>query len=297
MQRPTPSRARRLRELLAAGPIVVAPGAHDGLTARMAERSGFSAVYATGGGISYSMLGQPDLGLVSFAEMLERVREVAAAVSLPVIADADTGYGGPLNVIRTVQAYERAGASAIQLEDQVFPKRCGHMARKALIPAEEMAAKLEAACWARTDPDTVIIGRTDARSVEGLDAALERARRYAAAGADLLFVEAPASVEELGRVARELPAPVMANMVEGGATPLTPAADLERLGYGLVIFPNLVTRVMAKAGLDALATLKREGTSVALLSRMLAFPELNAFLGLAELGDLAERFTPKDDRE
>lgn len=292
----TPTRARRFRELLAARPIVVAPGAYDGLTARMVERSGFPAVYATGGGISYSMLGQPDLGLVSFAEMLERVREVASAVSLPVIADADTGYGGSLNVIRTVQAYERAGVSAIQLEDQVFPKRCGHMARKALIPAGEMAAKLEAACWARTDPDTVIIGRTDARSVEGLDAALERARRYAAAGADLLFVEAPASAEELARIARELPPPAMANMVEGGTTPLAPVAELERLGYRLVIFPNLVTRVMAKAGLDALALLRRDGTSTPLLARMLPFPELNAFLGLAELDDLAERFAPKDDR-
>lgn len=291
-----PSRSRRLRALLASGPIVVAPGAYDGLTARLVERSGFPAVYATGAGISYSVLGQPDLGLVSFAETLDRVGQVARAVSVPVIADADTGYGGPLNVIRTVREYERAGVSAVQLEDQAFPKRCGHLAHKELVPAEEMAGKIEAACWARTDPDTLIIARTDARSVEGPDAAIERARRYAAAGADLLFVEAPESRDELARLARELPGPCMANMVEGGKTPLTPAADLERLGYRLVIFPNLVTRIVAKSALDGLAALRREGDSAGLLGRMLSFAELNGFLGLDALNDLAERFTKGDAR-
>jgi 2-methylisocitrate lyase-like PEP mutase family enzyme len=287
---PGPSRARRLRDLLAGPAPVVAPGAYDALTSRLVERAGFPAVYVTGAGISYSTLGRPDLGLVSFAEMLERVGQAARAVSVPVIADADTGYGGPLNVIRTVQAYEAAGVSAVQIEDQGWPKRCGHLAQKTLVPAEEMAAKVEAACWARRDPGTLVIARTDARSVEGLDAALARAQRYAAAGAELIFVESPESVEELARVAREVPAPVMANMVEGGRTPLTDAGTLGRLGYRLVIFPNLLTRVMARAGLDALAVLGREGSSAGLLDRLLSFPELNAFLGLDELNDIADRF-------
>ena len=281
--------------MLASAATVVAPGAYDGLTARMIERGGFAAVYVTGAGIAYSSLGQPDVGLVSFGEMVERVKQVAQAVTIPVIADADTGYGGPLNVVRTVQAYERAGASAVQLEDQVWPKRCGHMASKTVVPVEEMAAKIEAACWARTDPETLIIARTDARATEGLDGALARARRYAAAGADLLFVEAPQSADELARVPRELAAPCMANMVEGGRTPLLAAAELGQLGYRLVIFPNLLTRVMVRAALDALVVLRREGSSASLLDRLMSFADLNAFLGLEELNDLADRFTPKRD--
>ncbi len=290
------SRARILRRLLAEGPIVIAPGAYDGLTARLVEASGFPAVYLTGGGVSYSALGQPDLGLVSFAEMVERAARVAQAVSLPVIADADTGYGGPLNVIRAVREYERAGVAALQIEDQALPKRCGHLARKALVSPEEMYGKIEAACWARRDPDTVIIARTDARGVEGLDAAIARARRYAAAGAELIFVEAPETREELARVAREFPGAAMANMVEGGQTPLLPATELQALGFRVVILPNLLTRVMAKAALEALAEVKATGTSAGLLPRMLAFPELNAFLGLEGLLELADRFTPKDAR-
>ena len=272
----------------------MAPGAYDALTARLVERSGFRSAYLTGAGISYARLGQPDLGLVSFSEMAEHAARVVQAVGIPVIADADTSYGGPLNVIRTVQEYERAGVAAIQLEDQALPKRCGHLARKSLIAPEEMCGKIEAACWARSNPDTVIIGRTDARAVEGLDAALERARRYAAAGAELIFVEAPESAEELKRIAREFPGAAMANMVEGGRTPLLPAADLQALGFRLVIFPNLVTRVMARAALEALAALKLSGSSAELAARMLSFSELNQLLGLDDLLDLADRFTPKE---
>lgn len=289
------SRAQTLRHLLAQGPIVVVPGAYDGLTARLVEKSGFPAVYLTGAGVSYSTLGQPDLGLVSFTEMIERVSRVAQAVLVPVVADADTGYGGPLNVIRTVREYERAGVAAIQLEDQVLPKRCGHMARKALIPTEEMCGKLEAASWARMDPATLIIGRTDARGVEGLGAAIERAKAYAEAGAELIFVEAPESLEELRRVAHEVAAPCMANMVEGGKTPLVSTADLQAMGYRLVIFPNLLTRVMAKSALEALAELRSAGTSSRLLATMLSFSELNALLGLSDLLDIADRFGPKGE--
>lgn len=288
------SRADTLRRLLAQGPIVVAPGAYDGLTARLVEKSGFPAVYLTGAGVSYSTLGQPDLGLVSFSEMVERASCVAQAVSIPVIADGDTGYGGPLNVIRAVREYERAGVAAIQLEDQVFPKRCGHLARKALISREEMCGKLEAACWARVNPATLVIGRTDARAVEGLEAAIARAKAYAKAGAELIFVEAPASPEELKRIAAEVPAPCMANMVEGGKTPLCSAAELQAMHYRLVIFPNLIIRVMTKASLEALAELHATGTSAHLLGRMLSFSELTDFLGLSELQDLADRFTPRD---
>lgn len=272
----------------------MAPGAYDGLTARLVEHAGFPAVYLTGAGVSYSALGQPDLGLVSFAEMAERAGRVAQAVSIPVIADADTGYGGPLNVIRTVREYEQAGVAAIQLEDQALPKRCGHLARKSLVSAEEMCGKIEAACWARTNPDTVIIGRTDARDVEGLDAALDRARRYAAAGAELVFVEAPESADELARIAREFPGAAMANLVEGGKTPLLPVAQLQALGFRLVIFPNLLTRVMAKAALEALAALKLSGSSAELAARTLSFSELNRLLGLEDLLDLTDRFSPKE---
>ena len=272
----------------------MAPGAYDGLTARLVEHAGFPAVYLTGAGVSYSALGQPDLGLVSFAEMAERAGRVAQAVSIPVIADADTGYGGPLNVIRTVREYERAGVAAIQLEDQALPKRCGHLARKSLVSAEEMCGKIEAACWARTNPDTVIIGRTDARSVEGLEAALDRARRYAAAGAEVVLVEAPERADELARIAREFPGAAMANLVEGGKTPLLPVAQLQALGFRVVIFPNLLTRVMAKAALEALAALKLHGSSVELAARMLSFSELNRLLGLEDLLDLADRFSPKE---
>jgi len=269
----------------------VAPGAYDGLTARFVEHAGFPAVYLTGAGVSYSTLGQPDLGVVSFAEMAERAGRVVQAVGIPVIADADTGYGGPLNVIRTVREYERAGVAAIQLEDQALPKRCGHLAGKSLVSAEEMCGKIEAACWARTNPDTVIIGRTDARSVEGLEAALDRTRRYAAAGAELVFVEAPESADELGRIAREFPGVAMANLVEGGKTPLLPVAQLQALGFRLVIFPNLLARVMAKAALEALAALKLSGSAAELASRMLSFTELNQLLGLEDLLDLADRFS------
>lgn len=295
MPAPARSRSRRLREMLASPATIVAPGAYDALTARMIELSGFPAVYVTGAGIAYSTLGQPDLGLVSFAEMLERVRQVADAVAVPVVADADTGYGGPLNVVRTVRAYERAGASAVQLEDQAWPKRCGHLAGKAVVSTDEMVARIEAACWARTDPDTLIVARTDARSVEGLDAALERARRYAAAGADVLFVEAPQSREELACVPREVPVPCLANMVEGGRTPLLSAGELSALGYRVVIFPNLLARVMVRAALDALVVLRRDGSSQPLLDRLMPFAELNRFLGLDDLNDLADRFAPKGD--
>lgn len=285
------SSASRLRQRLAAGPVLVAPGAHDALTARLVERAGFEAVYFTGAGFSYTHLGAPDLGLVTLTETAWRVGTVAEATRLPVIVDADDGYGGPFNVARTVRMLEAAGAAAIQLEDQVAPKRCGHLAGKQVVPADVMVGKIRAATDARRDPALVIVARTDARAVEGLDAALERAHCYREAGADVLFVEGPESREELVRVARELPPPVMVNMVEGGVSPLLPAHELESMGYRLVIFPGTAVRAAAAAILRALEVLRRDGSTDGLRDQMLSFRELNELLGLEDYRVREARYT------
>lgn len=261
----------------------MAPGAYDSLTAKLIELAGFEAVYMTGAGLSYSLLGERDVGLLTMTEMTNRAAYMAQAVRIPVIADADTGYGDENNVARTVTEYERAGIAAIQLEDQEFPKRCGHLAGKRLVPAEEMVARIRAAVAARHSPDFLIIGRTDARAVEGLEAALERAALYKEAGADILFVEAPQSEEELALVGRSLPGPLMANMVEGGRTPLVDARTLEMWGYRLVIFPNSITRLLARVGLDMLRDLRRDGTTERWRDRMMSFAELNELLAQGQI--------------
>ncbi|HUY61884.1 MAG TPA: isocitrate lyase/PEP mutase family protein, partial [Candidatus Dormibacteraeota bacterium] len=230
--------ARRLRELLARPAPVLAPGAYDALSARLVEEAGFPAVYMTGFGTAASYLGRPDVGLVTMSEMVDNARRIVQAVATPVIADADTGYGNPINVVRTVRAYEAAGVAGLHLEDQVAPKKCGHMAGKQVIPAAEMVEKIRAAVAARTDPDLVLIARTDARAVEGLDAALDRARRYRDAGADVLFVEAPQSADEIAAVAAAFPdTPLLFNWAEGGKTPPVSLDRLRELGYRIVIFP------------------------------------------------------------
>ena len=234
----------RLRELLAGTEPVVAPGAYDALSARLVAQAGFDAVYMTGFGASASLLGQPDVGLLSFAEMADQARRLAEAVDVPLIADADDGYGNPINVARTVRAYEAAGAAGLHLEDQLSPKRCGHLEGKQLIAAGEMVEKVHAAVEARRSPDLIIIARTDARAVEGLDAALERARRYRDAGADVLFVEAPESEAEVAAVAQAFPdTPLLFNAVEGGRTPLLELPRLRELGFRLVLCP--VTALLA----------------------------------------------------
>jgi methylisocitrate lyase len=283
---------RRLRDLLDHKDILVAPGAYDALTARLIQKAGFDAVYMTGAGIAHSTLGKPDVGLLSLSEMVERAARLADAVEVPVIADADTGYGNAINVIRTVREFEQAGVAAIQLEDQALPKRCGHLRGKELIPVEEMAGKLRAAAWARTDPDLVIVARTDARAVLGIEEAIRRAKAYAEAGADVLFVEAPESVEELKMIATSLDRPCLANMVEGGRTPLVPAAELQELGYKLVIFPGMLARFIARQVADFLHAVRREGTSQPFLNRMLTFDELNLLVGIREFRDLEARFLP-----
>lgn len=250
----------RLRQMLAAPGIIVAPGAYDGLSARLIEAAGYHAVYMTGAGTAASHLGQPDLGLATLTEMAAHAGHIASCVSLPVIADADTGYGNALNVVRTVREYERAGVAGLHLEDQVAPKKCGHIAGKQVLPAREFADKIRAAVEYRTDPDLVVIARTDARAVTGLDDAIERGNLYAEAGADVVFVEAPQTEDELQRIAREVTAPLLANMVSGGRTPALKTSELERLGYKIVIFPAVCLTAAIPAMERALARLHEAET-------------------------------------
>jgi 2,3-dimethylmalate lyase len=250
----------RLRQMLAEPGIVVAPGAYDGFSARLIEAAGFKAAYMTGAGTAASHLGQPDLGLATLTEMATHAAHLASAISLPLIADADTGYGNALNVVRTVREYERAGVAGLHIEDQVAPKKCGHIAGKQVIAAKEFAEKIRAAAEYRTDPDLVIIARTDARAVHGLDDAIERANLYAEAGADVIFLEAPESRAEIERIAREVKTPLLANMVAGGKTPSLTVEELERLGFKLVIFPGLCMSAAVPAIEQALTRLAKTGT-------------------------------------
>lgn len=283
---------KQLRKLLEGPEIITAPGAYDCLTARLIEQAGFPAIYMTGSGISNTLLGRPDLGLVSMKEMADKVAYMADAVEAPILADADTGYGNALNVIRTVRAYERAGVAAIQLEDQGFPKRCGHFEGKQVIETDEMVGKLRAALDARQDEDLVIIARTDARATHGLDEALERAHRYAEVGADVLFVEAPVSLDEMRRITNETDRPCLANMVEGGKTPLLPAPELQDLGYEIVIFANALTRIVACAVANALEELRRTGTTLALAGSMEDLESLNAIVDLPGFERLERTYLP-----
>lgn len=289
-------RNRSLRDALRSGRIVVAPGAFDCLTARLVERAGFAAGYVTGSGLSISCLGAPDVGLMSYGEIIDRVRRIADSTVLPLIADIDTGYGGPLNVIRTVREFERAGISAVQIEDQAWPKKCGHERDRRLVSADEMCGRIKAAVDARIDPDFVVIARTDARSDQGLDAALERAALYGEAGADVLFVESPESEDELARIGKHLGRPVMANMVEGGRTPITPADRLEALGFSLVIYPNALTRTIARAGADMLAVLRRDGSTAAHRDRMVTHGELWSLFDYDAWTATERRLTAPDTR-
>jgi 2-methylisocitrate lyase-like PEP mutase family enzyme len=261
-----------LRALLGAGDVIVAPGVWDGLSSRLVARAGFPAVYATGGGLARSM-GYPDLGLLSLSEIVDRLANIVEHAGVPVIADADTGYGNALNTQRAVREFERAGVAALHLEDQTFPKRCGHYDDKSVIAATEMAQKLRAARDATSDADLVLIARTDALAIEGLDAAIERAQVYAAAGADVIFVEAPVSIEQIETIARRVPGPKLINMFQGGKTPLVPVARLKALGYQIVIIPSDLQRAAIRAMDDVLAAIARDGSSAALAERMATFKE------------------------
>jgi 2-methylisocitrate lyase-like PEP mutase family enzyme len=270
----------KLRQLLASGRTVVAPGVFDGLSARLAEQAGFAAVYASGGAVARSA-GVPDLGLLSLAEIVARLEMIVDAVAVPVIADADTGYGNALNVQRAVRAFERAGVAALHLEDQTFPKKCGHYDDKGLVPAAEMAQKLKAARDALSDEDFIVIARTDAIAVEGFDAALDRAAAYSEAGADVVFVEAPTTEEEIAAVARRFPGWKLINMFQGGKTPLVPVARLEALGYNIVIIPSDLQRAAIKAMQRALECIAREGSTAAMTADMASFKERETVIDTA----------------
>jgi 2-methylisocitrate lyase-like PEP mutase family enzyme len=285
-----------LKARLAHRKILLAPGVFDALSALLAEQAGFEAVYLSGASIAYTRLGRPDIGLVTASEVESTVANIRERVAVPIIVDADTGFGNAINVQRTVRTLERAGASAIQLEDQSLPKRCGHLDGKTLVTAAEMVGKVKAALDARRDAGTLIVARTDAAAVEGLDAALERAERYAAAGADVLFVEALRSESEMRSAVARLGgrAPLLANMVEGGKTPVLPAAELEALGFSIAIFPGGLARALAFAAQEYFATLRRDGTTAAYRSRMLDFAGLNAVLGTPEMLARGKRYESEE---
>ena len=269
----------------------MAPGAFDPLAARLVEEAGFPAVYMTGFGTSAALLGRPDVGLLTMTEMVDNARRIADCVDIPVIADADTGYGNPLNVIRTVGAYEAAGVAGIHLEDQVAPKKCGHMEGKLVIPAGEMAQKIRAAVQARTRPDFVIIARTDARAVEGLEQALDRARRYREAGADALFIEAVTSEDEAAEAARAFPdVPLLFNWAEGGKTPPISLDRLRELGYRIVIFPISTLLAATAAMRRVLGEIAQSGTPAGVLADLPAFGAFLDFIGLPAVREAEQRY-------
>jgi 2,3-dimethylmalate lyase len=292
-----PGGPARLRELLAAPHPIVAPGAFDPLAARLVEEAGFPAVYMTGFGSSAALLGRPDVGLLTMTEMAGNAGRIAACVDIPVIADADTGYGNPLNVIRTVGAYEAAGVAGIHIEDQVAPKKCGHMEGKQVIPPADMAQKIRAAVEARGDPDFVIIARTDARAVEGLEGALDRARLYRQAGADALFIEAVVTEAEAAEAARAFPGvPLLFNWAEGGKTPPIGLDRLTALGYRIVIFP-IATLLAATGAMRAiLREIAAAGTPAAALSGLPSFGEFTEFIGLPQVREAEQRYASAPDR-
>lgn len=282
---------KQLVDYLQKGQFVLAPGAYDSLTAKLIENVGFQAVYMTGGGVSYSTLGKPDLGFLTMTEMAQKAAYICDAVSVPVIADADNGFGNPLNVMRTIKEYEKAGVAAIQIEDQVFPKKCGHMANKELISKEDMVQKIKAALDARVDPNFLIIARTDARGVLGLEEALERAESYKEAGADIIFVEAPQSEEEMKKITLTVEAYHIANMVEGGKTPILSTDQLKELGFSMAIYPNAITRLIVPKILELLNNLKEKGTTKDYHEQMYMFKELNEIVNLPYYEELQTKYS------
>lgn len=274
-----------LKTRLQQNEIVVAPGVYDGLTASLAEAAGFEALYLSGAAVAYTRLGRPDIGLTTASEMADAMTLIADRTALPVIIDADTGFGNALNAERTMRLYERAGASALQMEDQTYPKRCGHLADKSLIPASEMVGKIAALADARTSDQTLIIARTDAIAVEGFAAAQDRAGAYLEAGADVLFIEAPQNRDQLEQIAERFATrvPLLANMVEGGATPITGADDLENLGFSIVIFPGGIVRALARTAQDYYQSLVKHGSNKPFAERMFDFDGLNDVIGTTDM--------------
>ena len=288
--------AQRLRQAISERRALLVPGAANALTARVIEDQGFEAIYLTGAGLANTELGVPDIGLVTLTELARATAAIAGATTLPLIVDADTGFGNAINVAHTVRILERAGAAAIQLEDQSFPKRCGHFAGKDLIRAAEMIGKIEAAVDARRSADCVMIARTDARAIEGLDAAIERAQAYAEAGADVTFVEAPETPAELAEIPRRLAVPQVANMVVGGKTPLATQTELAAMGYGLVLYANAALQASVRAMQEVLGALRRDGSLVAVSDRLASFAERQRLVGKSDWDALEARFATPPER-
>jgi len=265
-------KTQQLKKQLDSGKTLVAPGVFDGLSARLVEQAGFDCIYASGGAISRSA-GFPDIGLLSFTEVVTRLTHITATTNIPVVADADTGFGNEINVKRMIQTYEQIGIAGCHIEDQTFPKRCGHLDNKTLIPSEEMVLKIKAACNARTDKDFLIIARTDAIAVEGFDAAIQRARDYVNAGADMIFIEAPRTLDQIEAIAKVIKTPKLINMFYGGKTPLVPLKDLENMGYQLVIIPSDLQRAAIHAMQNTLNAIKKDGDSKAISNQLATFDE------------------------
>jgi 2-methylisocitrate lyase-like PEP mutase family enzyme len=279
-----------LKQLLKRDKFLVAPGCFDGLSARLVEQAGFEAVYLSGGAVARSM-GIPDIGLVTMSEVIERAAQVVSAVKIPVIADADTGYGNAVNLVRTIREFERTGAAAIHIEDQITPKRCGHLDGKEVISLAEMEKKLEAALASRTDPNFCIIGRTDARGVHGFDDAVRRGRAFAKLGVDAVFVEAPQSEAELAEIPRAIPGiPLLVNVFKGGKTPMLPVDELQRLGYRIAIYPSETQRAGIYAMRMALGLLKREGTTEGMDAALTTFNERDQLVGLDEWQEIERQY-------
>jgi 2-methylisocitrate lyase-like PEP mutase family enzyme len=291
------STTSRLRELLAGPGCIVAPGVADGLAARLVKLSGFEAVYMTGFGTSLTRLGMPDVGLLTATEMIDNASRIVDASNLPVIADADTGYGNPINTRRTIRDYEKAGVAGVHIEDQAWPKRCGHLAGKRVIPTGEMVGKIKAACDARRDPNFVIIARTDAVAVEGLDAALERGERYREAGADIVFIEAPVGRAEVERVSKHFKGvPLLYNMAASGKTPDLSADELGRLGFKIAIYPNWLILAAIPAMQNLLEELKRTGSIAHMRDKVATFKQFTDIAGLPEIQRLEERYGVPDNQ-
>jgi 2-methylisocitrate lyase-like PEP mutase family enzyme len=280
---------RALRRSIESGCMMVAPGVYDGLSAVVARAAGFDAVYVSGGAVARST-GVPDIGLMTMTEVLDRSRQIVDAVDCPVVCDVDTGYGGNLNVARTIREFERIGVAALHIEDQPITKRCGHYDDKKIVPSRVMIARLQAAIDARSDPDLILIARTDARAVEGFDAALERARAYAEAGADMIFVEAPQTEDEIAAIADALDVPLVINMFQGGKTPLLPAPVLQEMGYALMIVPSDLQRAAIRAMQDAARTLRDEGSTASMQNRMVTFADRERLIDLETWAALDDRY-------
>lgn len=281
-----------LKARLSQDQILAAPGVYDGLTAALAEQAGFEALYLSGAAVAYTRLGRPDIGLSTSSEMADTMALIRDRVDLPVIIDADTGFGNALNAQRTMRIYERAGANALQVEDQTFPKRCGHLADKSLISKAEMTGKIAAMADARTSDDTLIIARTDAIAVEGFDAAVDRAEAYIDAGADVLFIEAPRTGDELARVALTFAdrIPLLANMVEGGATPMKDTSELQAMGFSIAIFPGGIVRALARTAQDYYASLQANGSNLPFKGRMFDFDGLNQVIGTPAMLQAGQKY-------